>query len=377
MSDDLDVADVAAEILGTTPEKADTPSEAIDFAARAAAAESELLAADPEEGKGSPTGQDKEKQETKTETSAEELDPVNELIKSKYKGDKKAFIDGLHESWKSNAQMAKRLEELEEKLANSSEESTPVKSPDLDLLSQEIADFEEDIKANEEKKSRLVARGSEIKEKISELKGEKKRADELDAKEIEKEIQTKSDLLDDLLEKWEALRDKNKKLNLEKAKATRKLDLLKETLEESKKSNNNSSKEQTKVAEQRVLDEFEHAILSEMKENKLSVDDGEEVAYFYNLVKAEITHYLRTLPKDHPEYINGTDIPAFVKKSMAVHAKRLGKGSLEKLTKEKLNASGSKATTNTPNPQPNKFVPKSDKAWDLKFAKARAAKILG
>lgn len=372
MPDDLNIDDVAAEILGATPKAAEAVST-IDFAARAAEAEAELIAADPGDKPGKDSGDSNEE----VETAAAELGPLQKLIQSKYKGDEQAFVDGLHEQWNSSSALAKEIQELKAKLESKAEAEKALPNPDVELIAEEIASLEEEVVSNRSSQGDLVARGSKLKEDIAELKGERKRADELDQEKIDAKIAAKTEKLDALSKEWLDLEKANKKLTLEKSRTTRKLEKLREDSKPSKeetKSNNNSNSNPSPEEAKQVVQVFGQAIKESMEENKLLKEDEE---HFYNVVRAEITHYMRTLSPDSQEAINGVDIPAFVKARMAVHAKKAAKANFADLSKEKLNVSGDKAKTVIPKPASNGVVKTSEKVWDAKFARQRAAKIMG
>lgn len=372
--------EAAAQLLGqeTTPkpEESSQPEASPNFAERAAAAEAELAA---ENGQVEPAPKAEEKPleakpEAKPVSSGSKL---KDLIDKKYGGDENKFFDGLVEQWNSASKLASELSELRTSLKQASEPA-PVAAdepPDetLTQLDQAISGIDHQITSFRQEQDRLVAEGQNLRAEILELRGEAKRADEMDKAVLERKIDRLEAQLERKASRWEARDEKIRDLeakkldfNLNKVQAQTRLDQV--------KANQKQQEQDLRVYREQTRQQFDEAIADAATGFGIS-KDSKVFQHFYNAIKAETVYYLRTDESGEP-----LDIKAFVKQRSDIYADvmKLSKQTeLSNVTQEKLQA-GAKPVVKPANPTAQTPAPQvREKAWTAEFAKKRAARVLG
>jgi len=366
--------EAAAQILGngTTPSTDATQQAPPNYAELAATAEAELTA----EGE---TGKEPSKAEAKpVEEKKEEAPPaptgskLKALIDSKYGGDEDKFADGLIEQWNSTARLAKQLADLQEKAAQAAAEPPPP-DPTITQLDQLSTGIDARIVALKTEQDRFITEGQEIKSEILQLKGEAKRADELDKAQLEAKAERLESKLERLASRYDSHSAKVEDLEYKK------LDLTTKKLEASARAeaaNANQLKQEQDLATFRAntRTEFDSALDAAASTYGLTDKNSDRYQHFYNTIKAETVYYLRADENAPP-----IDVKAFAQTRADVYAKMMNlskQAGFTKVTDEKLQA-GAKPSTAKPGTPTAPAPTASPREWSADFARKRAARILG
>lgn len=390
--------EMAQAILGepaptaeVAPETATPPSDggstAPDFAARAAAAEQELAA---EFGMEIPAAETAATPEAEPQGEGDGLDlladadPVEALVNTKYGGDKKKFIDGLHEGWRSAAELAKvnkelqaRLDRLEQGIATPKTEPAPVEAAppditeDIKWFDQEISSLEKEVQSGEARKGELINLGRVAQAKLLKAQGKLEIADEIDQPRIQDEIARIEAEIKGYNSEYVSITRQAKdasytsrKLRLDKQEALARMENLKKEQE----ANNRKQVE----AEQKVLQDFLGYFKNSALENGIP-QEPEVLRSLVATVRAEAAYALNNLERGV-----AFDLKAFTEARVAHHAKMYGfagRAGFKQVSKEKQAATTKPAPKGTGLPRPLPPVPQGP--WSADFAKKRASKILG
>lgn len=359
--------EAAAELLGepTSPKAGEGAKPELSLEEVAARAEAELAAEDPA---------------TKPDQSPSKL---KDLIDSKYGGDEGKFVDGLHESWRSAAALKKELDSLKVQLAEAStppaepEPPPPTEHPDVKWLDQEIAALSQEAQDNQTAQSTLETKGNTVKGEIHELRGELKRAEDVEKDTIENRIARKEAELERLAERYLRLRERNREINhkfrdfdRQKQLAVREAEATRAQLQNQQVELRNYQREQGDV--------FSKALTEAVAQFRLPTVDPEYVEYLEETIRAKVSYVLRSSPNEGP-----LDLAAEAKKQVEAFAKAHNlakKAALNQTTTEKLQVSKPAVATApklSPNPPAPAAPAASPKKWTADFARQRAMKILG
>lgn len=360
--------DAAAELLGgATPSATGEPAKPeLSLEEVAARAEAELAAADPD-AKPDPTSS-----------------KLKELIDSKYGGDEGKFVDGLHEQWKSTAALKKELDSLKSQLSGKADPEPevelppPSEHPDVKWLDNRLTALVGEAERNVTTQQNLEAKGHAIKAEISELRGEMKRAEDVEKLTLEDRISRKEAELERLADRWQRLsarnteiEEKGRDFERQKQLAVREAELAKAQLQQQKVELRNYQREQGEV--------FGKALEEAVAEYQLPTADPEYSEYLEETIRAKVSFVLRSAPDEGP-----LDLAQEAKKQVAAFAKAHSlakKAGLAQKTQEKLSVSKPPVVTAprpaAQNPTPAPATPSSPKKWSAEFARQRAMKILG
>lgn len=366
----LSADDAAAELLGgATPPAAGETAAAPTLEEVAARAEAELAAEDPD---------------VKTDLSPSKL---KELIDTKYGGDEGKFVDGLHEQWKSTAALKKELDALKAQISNQAEpepeaELPPsTEHPDVKWLDQRITALVTESERNVAAQQNLEAKGHAIKSEISELRGEMKRAEDVEKTTLEDRISRKEAELERLADRWQRLSSRNAEIeekgrDFERQKhlAVREADVAKAQLQQQRVELRNYQKDQGEI--------FSKALEEAVAEYQLPTADPEYAEYLEETIRAKVSYTLRSDPNNGP-----LDLAAEAKKQVSAFARAHAltkKAALSQTTREKLQvttktpvAVAPKPSTVNPQAPTTAQTPSSPRKWTADFARQRAMKILG
>lgn len=366
--DGVSTEQAVAELLGQEVAEAPEKSEEVDTAKAleeaAARAEEELAAGEKGE-------------------EPVEKDELEDLISSK--GGRQKFVAGLHEQWKSTAKLAKEIEELKAKLSDPAPAEDPepeeeLTHPDIDYYTQEIANLDSEVVSNESAKDLIVKQGNEIQAAIHELKGELKRADDLEKDALQTKIDRQEAKLERLADKYKSLDARNKQIGFEKRGFERGKQLAERELSAHKQQlQTQKLQEQAWINAESV--KFSTAIAAAQKEYNFPDGPGGEsgLEHIDGVIRAEASYLLRSKGKSDFTL----DLEQFVKDRAAHHAKMMGivkTKEFAKTSKEKVELSSKPPVQAKPQPTPPDPQPTSkgsNKAWSADFARLRASKILG
>jgi Tfp pilus assembly protein PilN len=366
--------EAAAQILGkeptsTAPEDKSQPSTPTTFAERAATAEAELAAED-EQGEGgapkAPTAETKPV-EAKPPTGSK----LKTLIDSKYGGDENKFADALYEQWNSASRQAAEIRELKAKLETPpAPQAPPPPEPAITQLDQLSTGIDDQVRALQSEQKSLIDQGTDIKAQILELRGEAKRADEMDKAQIEAKIDRLEGRLERLGARWEDRQRNIQDLGYRRMELqTKRAEAIART--EAAKADEYRQRQDLEAYKEGTRREFDTALTDAAKTFGLD-PSSEQYQHLYNTIKAETVYFLRTDETAAP-----IDIKAFAQARAEVYAKMMNlakQGGFSKVTQEKLQAGSRPARPGTStSPAPSA----SSKPWTADFARKRAAKILG
>lgn len=151
MSDEVNVDDGAAANVDEPTEDGTTPSDAGDGAEAASA---DAPADDAETA---------------------QVDPLDELINTKYGGDRKKFVNGLHEGWQSSSRLHDELKatkgelaQLRAMLSESSEPDEPVDShPDVQRVVSQISAVDANITKSNGRINQILTEAEKLNRTIA------------------------------------------------------------------------------------------------------------------------------------------------------------------------------------------------------------------
>ena len=354
-----------AELLGTTPTPAAAESPESPEAKEAAsvkAAEAELAGEVGEEpGEAGKTEEQK----------ATSPDALQQLIDSKYGGDRAKFIEGLHEQWQSSAKLHKEIESLRQQLSTPAPVEEPIEHPDIPWLSQEIAALDAEANTNKATQTQLITQGNTKQAEILQLKGEMRRADDMDKEALQAKIDRAEAALDRLAERWKDLDHRNRRIEHEKRDFNRQKQLAEREVAAYRAEQVQLERDdQAYQAGERKI--FNEAVDLSAAEYQLAA--GPQREHMREVIRAEASLHLRSLPEGSP----AIDLAAFVKARADVYANMMKlskKTEFQQLTKDKL------ATTRPPVSKPGNSGPPNPQAapkvWTADYVRRRAAKLLG
>lgn len=269
-----------------------------------------------------PQAQEGEAADVKPEETTpekQEEDRLQALIDKKYGGDKDKFLDGLYESWNSTSKIAKELKELKAQLSRPAdqpeEEGT---SPQLDWFNKQAAKLEKEEATKRGQINSLVQSSGKLAGEIAELKGELKRADELDAPAIKAEIRALEAKQEAKQEKYADILGRLEEIELEKENAKNSIEWAKGQLKEARKAQLRERVEEQDKQKATLVD-FVDGIKEYGTAFRIPKENWQHMA---NSIRGEIAVYLRSLGDD----AEAIDIKAAVKERVAAYSKAMGKG---------------------------------------------------
>ena len=386
MADDFDdgaaqpVGEVIAELRASLglPADGSTP----------AAADDKKTAADEGDGKGAPaaasdkTADDKpegqEAEDEKGELSDKDKAPARSAgltkILEKYGFDEEKFADGWYNLQNSTALVVKRLEALEERIAEQAGSKEP--DPDVVRLNEELEGLVDDIKENRQHQRELVSKGEKTRDSIAKLMGRMEATEDANTKDS---LQTRIDALKDQLEaqadKWKDIDRDNKRLD-RKAQAidARRKDLEKEV--EDRRKESRGQEQSVKAWQQDQGYRFNTALKALGQIYDMTPNQHSAVS---RLIKDDIAQFLRKNPEGDP-----IDLVKFVGVRAKVHTAdfniktKFAKAGADK--KDVAGGNGKRTTTTETTAVRPKTDPRASQekaAEDAAAARAHARKIMG
>jgi hypothetical protein len=378
------------DVVEASPDAPESTSAGVstnqDFAARAAAAEAELA---QEFGMEVPE-QPAPETTTEPEQTTAPADPIEQLLNTKYGGDKEKMVNGLHETWRSGAELAKinkelqaKLDAIEQKLgmagtttpASTPATPEPVVAPEIQenikWFDQEIASLAKESETAATRQNELVTLGRTLQTSLLREEGKLEIADDLDKAGIEARINQIKAEINAHAQEWRSLENRKReseyntrKYKLDKRDAESRLAYAKE--QEAEKQRLVGVQQET-ILRQFFVDFAEGAAEAGIPE------DQDVRNHLVNIVRAEAAYVLSNMAPGQP-----FDLKAFTKARVAAHAKVFGfagRAEFKQVSREKLAGQTKSAPKGSSLPRPLPPVPQGP--WSADFAKKRAAKILG
>ncbi len=226
-----------------------------------------------------------------------EPDILQQLIDSKYKGDKAQFVKGLHEGWQSTASLAKELKELKAQLTQQRETQTkpePLETnEDYSALKDELTVLDSQLKSNNDTRKQILGSFNSLNQELAILEGQIRATQDPNAKNAlaferwQKQQEQKS-----LESAW------NQTFKEDQA-AQREMKLLNRQLKEVEKSITQSRTQQQQqwqedVREQQsFLQDFNSAVDAICEEKSIAADSPTR-NFLYETVRAQAVYHLTT-----------------------------------------------------------------------------------
>jgi hypothetical protein len=370
----------------TTPEPKAEPAQS-EFEKRAAEVEAELEAGTlgekkeevPKEGAEEKPATEEPATPTKPAESASARDArLQKIIDTKFGGNEEAFVASLYEQQNSAARLHEELQELKQSLApkpDLTKPPTPEEHPDLGWIHDEITALTAEATQNRARQDQLVADGRTKREEILQLKGEIRRADEFDQKQLKVDISQAEAALNQMSAEWRDLESRNRRLTSEHKDFNRRKEFAEREVLAAREVQANQAREDQE-AQAKEFSKFETTIETVAKE--YGITDSDVVEDMYETARAKAALHVR---------VNGPvkDLSALTRalceKYLKVH--QLGKKTdFAAVSREKTQAARTTNSTAPPkapaNPAPVTAPSRAaESKWTPDFVRLRASRILG
>lgn len=295
---------------------------------------------------------------------------LKKLIDTKYGGDEDAFVEGLHEQWKSGSQMSREIKELRElvsQMAATREDLSKVieAHPDVQWLNEQLSDLQAEGQAFDAEKREVLTRIGNADREMAKLEGQRAAETEPYEKQLlQNRIDALSDKKDTLSDKWRDIERREKQAKVAKREYERQLGLARKAVEAEE--HNKKQQKQVEVQQQKdTLQEFFEAAESAAKRHGIPQAN---VKHMTTAIRGELALQLMGAG---PE-AEGIDITEAVNARVAAYAKAMR---LKPASKPAAPANGTpagKAIAGAARPA----APNPNRPMTAKQAEAHIAKIL-
>jgi hypothetical protein len=310
------------------------------------------------------------------EQDANKQDVLDQLIASKYKGDRSAFVKGLYENWNSNSSLNKKLELLEARLAERQQpEPEPLETnEDYSSLKEEITVLDSQLAGNDATRKSILASFNSLQMEIATLDGKIGASQDPNAKSHFEFLKWQKNQEKRQLESsWNQSYKDDASINREKKLITRQLREVEKAITSSRTQQQQQYQEDARDQES-FLQDFGSAVDAVCQEKGIATDSDTR-SYLYETIKAQAAIYLVAQLKKDPNYT--LDPFEYVKNGADAYFRASGfnaKQAFQQVSQQKLAATKStvgKPTLNTPPGKPNSSIPKfksgeEAREWTLK-----------
>lgn len=284
-------------------------------------------------------GEQPAKEDSKPGASAG-LDPVQKLIDSKYKGDKQEFIKGLYEQWNSTSRMARKIEELEERLAQgTTPQPTPDSDKDIQWLTPRVQAIDFQLQTNVNRQNAIITEIDQLRVDSARLEGRIAATDDENAKDrFERQLDSLKNKIEGQRNEFFRLKNENFNLDREKYAASRMLEEKQKLYEKRSHQEQTSTGPDPKWQEAQNTD-FETTVFGVALAGGMT-PDTDDFNDFMETVRAKVLY----------EHQKNADAPALTKTEAeklyeSIASKELKKyktTEFKKFTEEKVEASGTR-----------------------------------
>lgn len=292
-----------------------------------------------------------------------EPDILQQLIDSKYKGNRAEFVKGLHEGWQSTAALAKKLEKLESQLSQTKSQAPPEpleNNEDYSALKSEITVLDNQLKANDSTRKQILGSFNSLNQELAILEGQLRATQDPGQKNAL------------AFEKWQKQQEQKQLESAwnttfkEDMAAQREIKLVNRQLKEVEKAINHSrTQQQTQWQEdareqQGFLQNFNSAVDAICQEKGIAADSTTR-NYLYETLKAQAFYHLSSSKGQ------AIDPFEFVKKQADAYFVSSGlntKQTFQQQTAAKLAVQKPVASKALPNVAPQKGQPPRFKSGD-------------
>lgn len=300
---------------------------------------------------------------------------LQKIIDTKFGGDEDKFAASVYEQQNSTARLYEELQELKKALPTKEEAPpTPEEHPDLGWVNQEITSLQAETEQNRLRQEALVTEGRSKREEILQLKGEMRRADDIDKKELQQQINLVESELSRMNSEWRDLDKSNRRLASEQRDLARRKELAeREVISAREEQRTQAIKDKEDQVQE--LQKFEKAVSEVAKDNGLT--DKEVIDDMYETARAKAALYIR-INGEVPDL--GALTKQFCERYLNVH-KLAKKAEFAQLSRQKVEASRpvnpNPAAKAPAAPSPQSPSRAKEKQWTPEFVRMRAAKLLG